>query len=373
MGESLGTRAARLAHRMLGHEHEIPGRALRHPWRRPGPGLPPPRERAGPIRVLQRRDLRHLLAAQWPPHQGRPEDLQVRPGHDRPDERPAQGPSSRYPPCLAALEPLSPADRFRAQPPRRDREGAPDVLPGLRAVRGADRRPRSTSSRPRSGGSSPSRMALPSSRRSPSTAFDFSMRWTTTSTPAGHSASSSRSLTPSIASPMSLGSIRRRSAPAQIDEYRSGMVVLKELSQILGLFRPSCRAPRPLGGLADRSPDRTPDRVSAPDSARRRTSQWPTRSATGSPIWEWPSRTGPTAPGGESPDFGFLILDFEFGSSSPIQECTIASRLIQSQIPDRKSKIQDPKDGATMSGAINPKSQLENPKWEAVSSGSTPA
>ena len=54
VGQPLGARAAGLAHRVLGHEHEVPGRALRHPRRRPRPGLPPPRERAGPVRVLYR-------------------------------------------------------------------------------------------------------------------------------------------------------------------------------------------------------------------------------------------------------------------------------------------------------------------------------
>ena len=66
VGEPLGPGAAGLAHRVLGHEHEIPGPALRHPRRRPRPGLPAPRERAGPVRVLQRRAVRHVLAAQRP-------------------------------------------------------------------------------------------------------------------------------------------------------------------------------------------------------------------------------------------------------------------------------------------------------------------
>ena len=56
VGEPLGAGPAGLAHRMLGHEHEVPGPPLRHPRRRPRPGLPPPRERAGPVRVVHRRD-----------------------------------------------------------------------------------------------------------------------------------------------------------------------------------------------------------------------------------------------------------------------------------------------------------------------------
>ena len=42
LGQPLGTGAAGLAHRVLRHEHEVPGRDLRHPRRRPGSGLPPP-------------------------------------------------------------------------------------------------------------------------------------------------------------------------------------------------------------------------------------------------------------------------------------------------------------------------------------------
>ena len=52
VGEPLGPGPARLAHRVLGHEHEAPRRALRHPRRRPRPGLPAPRERGRPVRVV---------------------------------------------------------------------------------------------------------------------------------------------------------------------------------------------------------------------------------------------------------------------------------------------------------------------------------
>ena len=51
VGEPLGAGPAWLAHRVLGHEHEAPGRALRHPRRRPRPGLPAPRERARAVGV----------------------------------------------------------------------------------------------------------------------------------------------------------------------------------------------------------------------------------------------------------------------------------------------------------------------------------
>ncbi len=42
VGQSLGRRAARLAHRVLGHEHEAARAQLRHPRRRARPGLPAP-------------------------------------------------------------------------------------------------------------------------------------------------------------------------------------------------------------------------------------------------------------------------------------------------------------------------------------------
>ena len=102
-----------------------------------------------------------------------------------------------------ALEPLSPADRFRARPARRDRARAADVLPGVRAVHRADRR----AVRPARGPAPPrrvrSRRLGTARRRSPSTASSSSTRWTTTSTPAAPSASCSRSSTPSIGSPTS--------------------------------------------------------------------------------------------------------------------------------------------------------------------------
>ena len=99
---------------------------------------------------FQRRDVRHLLAAQRPADQGGPEDLQVRPGHDRPDERPAQGARPRHDPDPAPVQPLPPADRLRPVAARRDRAWSPDLLEGLRAVRADHRRelPRARRARP---------------------------------------------------------------------------------------------------------------------------------------------------------------------------------------------------------------------------------
>jgi len=42
LGVSLGTGAAGVAHRVFGHEHEVPWRDLRYSRRRQGPSLPPP-------------------------------------------------------------------------------------------------------------------------------------------------------------------------------------------------------------------------------------------------------------------------------------------------------------------------------------------
>ncbi len=50
------------------------------------------------------------------------------------------GPLAGHPPRAVALEPLSSPDRFRPESAGGDRARAPDVLPGVRAVRRADRR-----------------------------------------------------------------------------------------------------------------------------------------------------------------------------------------------------------------------------------------
>ncbi len=154
VGEPVGTGPARLAHRVLGDEHEASGSPLRHPRRRARPGLPPPRERGRPVRVVQRRAVRHLLDAQRPAHQGWEEDLQVGPRHDRPDERPAPGPRPRHAPSPAPDQPLPPSDRLRAVAARRAGARPSDLPQGLRAVRGPDAAPRSTSSKHRPGGPS---------------------------------------------------------------------------------------------------------------------------------------------------------------------------------------------------------------------------
>ena len=96
VGKPVGTRPARLAHRMLGHEHEIPRDALRYPRRRTRPCLPPPRERAGPVGMLHRSTVRLVLAAQRALDQGRQEDLQVRSRYRRPHERPAEDPRAGH-------------------------------------------------------------------------------------------------------------------------------------------------------------------------------------------------------------------------------------------------------------------------------------
>ena len=60
LGFPLGCGPARLAHRVLGHVHLLPGQSLRHPrrWRRPA--VSPSRERDRPVRGGHRRALRNL-------------------------------------------------------------------------------------------------------------------------------------------------------------------------------------------------------------------------------------------------------------------------------------------------------------------------
>ena len=80
------------------------------------------------------------------------------------------------------------------------------------------------------------------------------------------------------------------------------MVVLKELTQILGLFRqPPAQYAEPDAGPADRPRCSTSWWNSAHRFGRRRTSSWPMRSATSLAAWASSWKTGPTArPGGSS-------------------------------------------------------------------------
>ena len=133
--------------------------------------------------------------------------------------------------ALLLVQPLSPADRLR--PDRLD-----EIERGLQTFYRAFERFEELTGTAFDQLDAPTRRAefdpatRPCSRRSPSTASSSSTRWTTTSTPAGPSASCSRS--------SSAESIRQRRDAERhraLAEYRAGMVVLKELSQILGLFR----------------------------------------------------------------------------------------------------------------------------------------
>src|SRR5207237_5787185 len=71
-------RTSRLAHRVLGDEHEIPGTELRHPYGRGRQHLSPPRERDRPERGGDRKDVRPLLAAcPAPAGRGRRENVEA--------------------------------------------------------------------------------------------------------------------------------------------------------------------------------------------------------------------------------------------------------------------------------------------------------
>ena len=80
-GEPPGTapseREARLAHRVLYHEHQVPGKPLRHARRGKGPHVSPPRERTGTGRVRHGPALRQLLGAQRVRHDGPGEDVEI--------------------------------------------------------------------------------------------------------------------------------------------------------------------------------------------------------------------------------------------------------------------------------------------------------
>ncbi len=74
---AVGAGKARLAHRVLGDEPEVPGDALRHPYGRRGQHLSAPRERDRAERGGDRPALRERLAPRGAPDRGRREDGQV--------------------------------------------------------------------------------------------------------------------------------------------------------------------------------------------------------------------------------------------------------------------------------------------------------
>ena len=129
LGQPLGPRPTRLAHRVLRHEPRIPRRHLRHPRRRRRPGLPPPRERARPKPLRRpRQRLRPRLDALGHGPERRREDVEVaRQLHHhprRPRPRPARG---RPRPAAPRPVPLHPGVRPR-RPGRGPRRAGP-LLP----------------------------------------------------------------------------------------------------------------------------------------------------------------------------------------------------------------------------------------------------
>lgn len=74
---ALERRVPRVAHGVLGHEHQVPGRAVRHPRRRHGPDVPAPRVRDRPVHGRPRPRLGQLLGAQQHDYHQRAEDGQV--------------------------------------------------------------------------------------------------------------------------------------------------------------------------------------------------------------------------------------------------------------------------------------------------------
>ncbi len=117
LAQPLGAWSSRLAHRVLRHGGQVPGRNPGHPRRRRRPRLPPSRERDRPERGLHRlRALRSLLAAQWLAVPRRREDEQV-PGKHHPHHRGPGEIRCRWLPPVRPQFPLS-------QPPHLQRGGA---------------------------------------------------------------------------------------------------------------------------------------------------------------------------------------------------------------------------------------------------------
>ena len=171
------------------------------------------------------------------------------PGHDRPDERPAQGARPRHAPGPAPDQPLPPADRLRPVAARRDRARSAGVLQGLRAVRAAHRRelPRARRARPagrlRRRRTSPLLEEIAEHRQRFLDAMDDDFN---TGGALGELYEIVHALN-RFANGLTAGS------SALIDEYRAGMIVLRELTRILGLFRQPVARAADAEGPADRA------------------------------------------------------------------------------------------------------------------------
>ena len=309
----MGAGPAGLAHRVLGHEHEAPRRALRHPRRRPRPGLPAPRERARPVRVVH---AARPFATYWL-HNG----LLTKDGKKISKSDPGtivlmsdllDDARPRHAPRPAPDQPLPPADRLRPD------AGSTRSSAGLQTFYQAFERfeeltgdARSTSSRPRpaapsfdAGGSAAAR----GGRRAPPAVPRRDGRRLQHRRRARRAVRGRPRPEPVRRRPDARSDPPRRSA-----EYRAGMVVLKELTQILGLFRQTRRrSPRPsqdglTGALLDLLVEL---RAQAPQGeelrARRRDPQ-PARRR-----WAWSSKTGPTAPRGGSNRVGKSLVSGGF-------------------------------------------------------------
>ena len=123
---------AGLAHRMLGHELQVPRPDLRHPLRGRRQHLPPSRERDRPVRGGQRRQVRQLLAPRPSSRRRRREDVQVERQLLHADGHPETRIRSPRRPLPAPLHPL-PEDaqlHLRGPGPSPDRPPADREFPG---------------------------------------------------------------------------------------------------------------------------------------------------------------------------------------------------------------------------------------------------
>ena len=123
-------RAAGLAHRVLGDEHALPGRVVRHPHRRRRPDLPAPRGRDRPVGGRDGRPVRADVAPLRAPPDGRPEDGQAR-RQPRAAVRPVRARVCRRRPCATrssrrtTARRSSSATRASPRPPARSSGSRP--------------------------------------------------------------------------------------------------------------------------------------------------------------------------------------------------------------------------------------------------------
>src|SRR5690242_14882088 len=111
LGKSVGRRTSGLAYRVLGHEHEISGATVRHPWRRAGSDFSASRKRDRTVRSGGWAAIGALLAAQRLFEHQPGEDVEVL-GQFLHDPRDSRRLRCRGLASLFSLQPLSKPNGF---------------------------------------------------------------------------------------------------------------------------------------------------------------------------------------------------------------------------------------------------------------------